>query len=90
MREVRAAAVREAPPVDPAPLPDGTYDAIVVDADDVGDGVTSVELTVLAGPHKGQVLELRGPRGDRDPIDLLGVPATITVVEGRPRLRLEA
>jgi hypothetical protein len=81
--------VREARPVDPAPLPDGTYDAIVVDADDAGDGVTAIELTVLAGPHKGQVLELRGPSGARDPIDLLGVPATITVADGRPSVRLE-
>ena len=75
--------------MDPSPLPDGTYDAIVVDADDVGDGVTSLELTVLAGPHKGEVLELRGPAGDHDPIDLLGVPATVTVADGRPTIRLE-
>ncbi len=89
MREIAATPVREAPRVDPAPLPDGTYDAIVVDADDVGDGLTSLELTVLAGPHKGQVLELRGPSGDRDPIDLLGVPATVTIADGRPAVRLE-
>jgi hypothetical protein len=71
------------------PLPDGTYDAIVVDADEVDDATTTLELTVLAGPHKGQVVELRGPRGDHDPIDLLGLPATITVTDGRPRVRLE-
>jgi len=71
-----------------APLPDGTYDAIVVDAEERPGGVTAVELTVLAGPHKGQVLELSGP-ADGDPLDLLGVPATITVADGRPRLRLD-
>ena len=32
------------------PLPDGTYDAIVVDADTRDDGTTALELTVLAGP----------------------------------------
>ena len=72
-----------------SPLPDGTYDAIVVDADDVGDGVITLELTVLAGTEKGRVVEMRGPRGEHDAIDLLGVPATITVTDGTPRLRLE-
>lgn len=71
-----------------APLPDGTYDAIVVDADARDDGTTALELTVLAGPLKGQVVELAGPtRGDA--LDLLGIPATITVEGGRPRIRLE-
>jgi hypothetical protein len=71
------------------PLPDGTYDAIVVDAEEVGDDQVGLELTVLAGPEKGRVVELRGPRGADDPIHLLGVPATITVTDGTPRLRLE-
>lgn len=81
--------VREAAPVDAPLLPDGTYDAIVVDATEVDEATTALELTVLAGSHKGQVVELRGPRGAHDPIDLLGVPATITVTAGQPRLRLE-
>ena len=72
-----------------APLPDGTYDAIVVDADEVDATTTALELTVLAGPEKGRVIELRGPRGGHDPIDLLGVPATVTVTDGTPRVRLE-
>lgn len=75
--------------MEPSPLPDGTYDAIVVDADDVGDDVISLELTVLAGPEKGRVLELRGPSADHHAVDLLGVPATVSVVDGIPRVRLE-
>ena len=74
---------------DDPPIPDGTYDAIVVDASDAGDGAVALELTVLAGELKGRVLEVRGPGDGGDPIDLLGVPATITVVDGRPRVRLE-
>ena len=72
-----------------APLPDGPYDAIVVDAEEVGDDQIGLELTILAGPEKGRMVELRGPRGDHDAIDLLGVPATITVTDGTPRVRLE-
>lgn len=77
------------PDAAPAPLPDGSYDAIVVDAEDLGDGRTGLTLTVLAGPLKGQVLEVQGPASGRDPIDALAVPATITVVDGRPRVTLE-
>jgi hypothetical protein len=71
------------------PLPDGSYDAIVVDAEDLADDEIGLELTVLAGPEKGRVVEMRGPRTGHDAIDLLGVPATITVIDGTPRLRLE-
>ncbi|HEU5152976.1 MAG TPA: hypothetical protein VFU19_20960 [Iamia sp.] len=71
------------------PLPDGSYDAIVVDAEEVGADEVGLELTVLAGPEKGRVVELKGPRGSHDPIDLLGLPATITVTAGTPRVRIE-
>lgn len=71
------------------PLPDGSYDAIVVDAEELDDDLVGIELTILAGPEKGRVLELKGPRGRHDAIELLGVPATITVTDGTPRLRLE-
>lgn len=72
-----------------APLPDGIYDAIVVDADDAPDGSVVVHLAVLGGDHKGQVVELRGPAG-HDALDLLAVPATITVSHGSPTVTLEA
>ena len=77
-------------------LDDGTYDAIVVDAtaasDEGGDGgdtAVSIELTIVAGPSKGEMVTIvgRGLRGD--PLDLLGVPATLDVTDGMPRLRLE-
>lgn len=70
-------------------LDDGSYDAMVVDADETADGAVSVELTIVAGPAKGEVVTLRGSGLGRDPLDLLGVPATITVADGVPSLRLE-
>ena len=69
-------------------LPDGTYDVIVVDAVD-DDGTVRLELTVLAGEHKGEVVNLASPNLAGDPAQLLGVPGTITVTDGRPDLRLE-
>ena len=69
-------------------LEDGTYDAIVFDADDAGDGV-SVELTILAGVHKGEVVSVHTAAWSGDAFDLLGIPATITVRDGRPQVRFE-
>jgi hypothetical protein len=70
-------------------LDDGTYDALVVDATPRDEGGVSIELTVVAGPAKGEVVAVlaRGLAGD--PLDLLGVPATLTVAGGVPSLRLE-
>lgn len=75
-------------PPDRSPLPDGTYDAIVVDADDAPDGGVTVHLAVLGGAHKGRVVELRSPDGG-EALDLLAVPATITVAGGTPTVHLE-
>jgi hypothetical protein len=69
-------------------LPDGSYDAIVVDAEAV-DGVVAIELTILGGDHKGEVVGLRSPDLDGDPALLLGIPATLTVSDGVPKVSLE-
>ena len=69
-------------------LADGRYDAIVFDADDAA-GSLSVELTILSGDHKGEVVSLRTDAWTGDPIDLLGIPATITVAGGEPSVTFE-
>lgn len=70
-------------------LADGTYDALVVDVATRDDGGVGIDLTIVAGPAKGEVVTVvaRGLTGD--PLDLLGVPATITVADGAPSLQLE-
>jgi len=79
------------PPDEPAPepLPDGAYDAIVVDAREGADGSVSVDLTIIAGDAKGEVVTLRSADLAGDPLDLLGVPATLTVAGGAPSVRFE-
>lgn len=69
-------------------LPDGTYDVFVVDATPHGDAIT-LDLTILAGPSKGEVVSVHatGLRGNE--LDLLGLPGTLTVVDGVPSVRLE-
>lgn len=72
-------------------LDDGTYDALVFDAEDDPDaeGTITVELTVLAGEHKGAVVSLRTEAWTGDALDLLGIPATLTVVDGTPNVVFE-
>ena len=70
-------------------LADGTYDALVVDATPQDDGSCRVELTILAGPHKGEVVALRRAGLAERALDLLGIPATLTVTEGVPSVRFE-
>lgn len=87
----------ESPPQ--APLPDGTYDAFVVDvgAPDPGDrpdpgddAARTVEVVVLAGEHKGEVVAVRARGLVGSDLDLMGMPATLTVVNGNPTVAIDA
>ncbi|HET9608361.1 MAG TPA: hypothetical protein VFP06_02065 [Acidimicrobiales bacterium] len=70
-------------------LPDGTYEALVVDTSEHDDGSVAVDLTIIAGPAKGQVVTVRATGLAGDPLDLLGVPATLTVEGGAPSVDFE-
>lgn len=70
-------------------LADGAYDALVVEAEATGGGAARVELTIVAGPAKGEVVALRAEGLRGDPLDLLGLPATITVRGGVPSVAFE-
>jgi hypothetical protein len=69
-------------------LPDGVYDVFVVDAADDA-GVIHLELTILAGEQKGEIVNLASPNLQGEPALLLGTPGTLTVTDGVPSLRLE-
>jgi len=71
-------------------LDDGTYDAIVIDASEgSAPGVLVVELTLVGGAHRGEMVTITASGLDRDPLDLLAVPATIVVTDGQPVLTLD-
>ena len=71
-------------------LDDGTYDALVVDAATGDDGRCRVELTLLDGAHKGEVVAVRTDGiADDDALDLLGIPATLVVARGVPTVTFE-
>ena len=75
-------------------LADGTYDAIVVDATDVGGGDAPgagvrLELTIVAGPHKGDVVAVRAEHLAMTAVEALGLPARLVVTDQRPEVVLE-
>ena len=69
-------------------LADGTYDVIVVDAQADGDAV-HLEVTILAGAHKGEVVGVRAVGMAIDELDALGMPGTLTVQDGAPSIALD-
>jgi hypothetical protein len=69
-------------------LPDGAYDALVVDATDAGDAL-AIELTIIAGAHKGDVVAVRATGLDVDELELLGMPGTLHVEKGVPRFVID-
>jgi hypothetical protein len=71
-------------------LADGTYDTIVVDAEASGDGDgLRLDLTILTGPHKGEVVSMRASGLGVDELDVLALPATLTVLAGEPSVVLD-
>ena len=71
-----------------AVLPDGSYDALVIDAT-ARDDALHLELTIVAGDRKGEVVTVSATGLDRDELDLMGLPATIVVTDGAPVVQLE-
>lgn len=75
-----------------SPLPDGSYDVFVVNADDLPgrDGMTTaLELTVVSGGHRSETMALTAPVRLGEPVDLIGLPATLTIIDGSPSVRID-
>ena len=69
-----------------AALTDGTYDVVVVDAEERDDGTMTLDVVVSSGPRRGEVVSVTARHLDRGWADVLGAPATLTVAGGEPRL----
>jgi hypothetical protein len=70
-------------------LADGTYDVVVVDANPTDDDSIAIEITILSGEHKGDVVGVRASGLDADALDLLGMPGTLRVENGVPHFEIE-
>lgn len=67
-------------------LPDGRYEVFVIWAERDDEGQLRVELTVTTGEYKGDVVPVVGAFPRTDPIALTGMPCTLVVDDGTPRL----
>jgi hypothetical protein len=71
-------------------LSDGEYDAMVINVTEVDDdSAVALEVAITSGPAKGSTVVLRATGLRRDPLSLLGLPARLRVVDGRPDLALD-
>ena len=70
-------------------MPDGRYDVFIVDAETIDETTMRVELAMVTGADKGDVLAIRGPHLADDPLQLLGIPGTLVVEGGVPRLHVD-
>lgn len=70
-------------------LPDATYEVIVVDATADSGGGLHLEVALLDGAHKGEVVSVLAVGLSIDELDALGTPGTLTVADGAPRITLE-
>lgn len=74
------------------PVPDGTYDVFIVDAEphpDRPESVVKVEVTIVSGDYKGEVLNLNADGINGSDIDLMGMPAVLIVANGVPVLTVD-
>jgi hypothetical protein len=70
-----------------ARLEDDRYDAFIIWADARDDKRVEFALTITSGTHKGEVVEIVAERFvTREPIDLVGLPCTLVVRDGVPRI----
>ena len=72
---------------DPSVLGDGTYEAIVVDAEGDSDPeVMVLSIAIISGPAKGQLVEVRAVKLQYDVLDLLAMPCVLAVADGEPKV----
>ena len=69
-------------------LPDGSYEIIVVDAEPDGDHLR-LDVTILGGSYKGEVVSVRATGLAVDELEALGMPGTLAVADGEPSISLD-
>ena len=70
-------------------MPDGRYDVFIIDAEIIDESTMRIELMMVTGDDKGNVFALRGPMLADDPIEVIGLPATMNVTDGVPSVTVD-
>jgi hypothetical protein len=73
-----------------AVIADGSYDVFIVDATELDAGGWQLELTILAGEHKGDLVTISAQGLEGAEFDLLGMPGTLVVTDGVPGFRVDS
>lgn len=71
------------------PLPDGVYDVMILDVEAAERQQARVDVVITAGSHRGEVVSLRMSPMQRDPLGLMGLPASLRVSDGTPALEMD-
>lgn len=70
-----------------ARLDHGGHDAFIVWAEQRDTANSALDLTITSGAHKGEVIAVLATRFTmRDALDLVGLPCTLVVDDGAPRV----
>jgi hypothetical protein len=70
-------------------LEDGVYDAFVVWAEARDDGHVALDITITTGAHKGDVVDVVMRAQSRDVMSFVGLPCTLVVRDGVPRVEFD-
>ncbi len=69
-------------------LRDGEYEVVVIDVESVDATTSRVDVVLVTGARKGDVMSVLARNLTTSPLDLMGLPATLRVIDGAPRLDL--
>jgi hypothetical protein len=70
-------------------LDDGAYDGFIVWAESRDNDHIALDITITTGAHKGDVVSVSTRASRRDPIALIGLPCTLFVRDGVPRVEFD-
>jgi hypothetical protein len=68
---------------------DGIYDVVVVEAEEHSDDAIALQLAISSGPRRGDLVSITATGLGRSWMDLLALPATLTVSGGEPKLTFD-
>ncbi len=70
-------------------LDDGTYEAFIVWAETRDDERVALDITITTTARKGDVVTVIARAFARDPVALVGLPCTLIVENGAPRVEFD-
>lgn len=70
-------------------LGDGAYDGFIVWAEARDDERVALDITITTTARKGDVVTVIARAYARDPVALVGLPCTLIVENGTPRVELD-